>query len=106
MRPAKSKEMAASKSPCRVAASTNEDVFGEYLKEIAKAADITSWPHNALRHSFGSYLYAKTQDVNRAAAEMGNTPNVIFKHYRALVRSSEAERYWAIIPKKAHRGSA
>ena len=81
-----------------VAASTNEDVFGEHLKEIAAATGITEWPHNALRHSFGSYFYAHTKEENRTAAEMGNTPNVIFKHYRALVKETQAAQFWAIHP--------
>jgi integrase len=90
----------APKTSGLVAVSTNEDVFGEHLKEIAEAAGITPWPHNALRHSFGSYFYAKTSDENKTAAEMGNSPGMIFKHYRALVKATEAARFWAIAPAK------
>lgn len=79
-----------------VTLSTNEDVFGERLKAIAEASGIKEWPHNALRHSFGSYFYATSKDENRTAAEMGNTPGVVFKHYRALVRNGDENRYWAI----------
>ena len=78
--------------------STNQDVFGERLKEIAEASGLKEWPHNALRHSFGSYFFAKSKDENRTAAEMGNTPGVVFKHYRALVRNGDENRYWAIKP--------
>ena len=82
----------------RVAVSANQDVFGEHLREIAQAAGITQWPHNAMRHSFGSYFYAKTKEENRTAAEMGNSPAVVFKHYRALVRNGDEHKYWKINP--------
>jgi len=82
----------------RVAPSANQDVFGEHLKEIAQASGIKEWPHNALRHSFGSYFFSKSKDENRTAAEMGNSPAVVFKHYRALVTKEDQERFWAITP--------
>jgi hypothetical protein len=82
----------------RVAVSANQDVFGEHLREIAQAAGISQWPHNAMRHSFGSYFYAKTKEENRTAAEMGNSPAVVFKHYRALVRNGDEHKYWKINP--------
>jgi len=56
------------------------------------------WPQNALRHSFGSYHLARFNDVARLALEMGNSPAMIFKHYRELVRPKDAERYWSIRP--------
>jgi integrase len=86
------------KTEGRVAPSANQDVFGEYLKDIAQASGITEWPHNAMRHSFGSYFYAKTKEENRTAAEMGNSPAVVFKHYRALIRNGDENKYWAIKP--------
>jgi len=92
------KPYAEAKGP--VTSSTNEDVFGERLKDISQASGIKEWPHNALRHSFGSYFFAKSKDENRTAAEMGNTPGVVFKHYRALVRNGDEEKYWKINPNK------
>jgi integrase len=87
-----------SKTEGLVTSSANEDVFGERLKAIAEASGIKEWPHNALRHSFGSYFFAKSKDENRTAAEMGNTPGVVFKHYRALVRNGDENKYWIIKP--------
>lgn len=57
-----------------------------------------NWPQNALRHSFGSYHIARFNDAARLALEMGNSPAMIFKHYRELVKLKEAERYWKIAP--------
>ena len=84
------------------AVAPNVDAFGEKLKQLADDVGISPWPHNALRHSFGSYFYARTKNENLTAAEMGNTPQVIFKHYRALVKPREVERYWEIQPPQGY----
>jgi integrase len=44
------------------------------------------WPQNALRHSFGSYHLSRFNDAARLALEMGNSPAIIFRHYRELVK--------------------
>lgn len=56
------------------------------------------WKHNGLRHSFGTYRLAETQDVGRTSLEMGNSPSVLFKHYRHLVTKDDAMAYWSIRP--------
>jgi integrase len=72
------------------------DTFGNHLWQVSRAAGITSWPQNALRHSFGSYFYARTKNENLTAAEMGNSPAMVFRHYRALVRGEEVQAYWRL----------
>lgn len=87
----------------------NVDLFGEKLRHLVQGrpktdddpgrpAIVAEWPHNALRHSFGSYFFGKSKNENLTAAEMGNSPAMVFKHYRALVKPPEVERYWAIKP--------
>ena len=76
----------------------NIDVFSERLHELAVKAGITPWPHNAMRHSFGSYFLGNTKDENLTASEMGNSPEVIIRHYRALVRDADVRRYWGVAP--------
>ncbi|HAO79446.1 MAG TPA: hypothetical protein DCQ92_10815 [Verrucomicrobia subdivision 3 bacterium] len=58
-----------------------------------------AWKHNALRHSFISYRVAATQDVAKVSLEAGNSPQMIFKHYRELVRPADAVKWFAIGPK-------
>jgi len=57
-----------------------------------------AWKHNALRHSFISYRVAETQNVAQVALEAGNSPQMIFKHYRELVRPSDAKTWFSIAP--------
>jgi integrase len=98
----------APKSPHPVP-SRSEDVCSERLKNLCserldgkrsliRKAIVKDWPHNALRHSFGSYHYAQYHDENRTAAEMGNSPAVIFRHYRALVKREAADTFWMLRP--------
>ncbi len=55
-----------------------------------------AWKHNALRHSFISYRVAQTQNVAQVALEAGNSPQMIFKHYRELVRPAAAVAWFCI----------
>jgi integrase len=79
----------------------NIDVFSERLRGLAQKAGIHVWPHNAMRHSFGSYFLGKTKDENLTAFEMGNSPGVVIRHYRAIVRDSDVAMYWRITPTNA-----
>ncbi len=76
----------------------NIDVFSERLRGLIQNAGITSWPHNAMRHSFGSYFLGQTKDENLTASEMGNSPGVVIRHYRAIVREADVLEYWRIGP--------
>lgn len=65
-----------------------------------KAAGISKWPDNALRHSFGSYHFAHHNNAAFTASEMGHRgeTRTLFEHYRALVKPKEAADFWAIWP--------
>jgi hypothetical protein len=58
-----------------------------------------AWKHNALRHSFISYRVAETHDAAKVSLEAGNSPQMIFKHYRELVQPKEANAWFSIEPK-------
>jgi integrase len=62
------------------------------------AAGLNDWPVNAMRHSFGSYHVAQFNDIPALAVQMGNSPEIIERHYRKAVRPKEAHRYWALTP--------
>jgi integrase len=69
------------------------------LDTIRKAAGLTKWPKNGLRHSSASYHLAKYQDAARLALDMGHsTTKMIFSNYREIVTPEEAEQYWNIFP--------
>lgn len=59
------------------------------------------WKANALRHSFISYRLADIQDTNRVALEAGNSPRMIFQHYRELCTPAEARTWFSLAPNQA-----
>lgn len=56
------------------------------------------WKKNALRHSFISYRLAEIQAAAQVALEAGNSPQIIFQHYRELVRPKDAKSWFSITP--------
>jgi len=77
---------------------TASDVSGA-LNDVAVKAKIPGgWRRNALRHSYISYRVSKTGDVPRTALEAGNSPEMIFRHYREVVDEQSAEAWFSITP--------
>lgn len=66
--------------------------------ETARATSIR-WKKNGLRHSFISYRLAIRKDAGEVALEAGNSPSIIFSHYRELVTQMEADRWFGLIPR-------
>ena len=69
----------------------------ELQREAAKAAGV-EWKHNALRHSFISYRVADIKNVDQVALEAGNSPDIIFQHYRELVAEVTAKEWFVVTP--------
>jgi integrase len=75
--------------------------YRELLDKAREDAAIKTWPNNALRHGFASYYLAHFKKAGAAelALELGHTnSNLVFQHYRQLVRPKEAKRYWSLAP--------
>jgi integrase len=69
------------------------------LDRVCKAAGLSRWPNNGLRHSFASYRLAACYDAPRVAGELGHTsPQMLYSTYRELVLPEEAEHYWKLVP--------
>jgi integrase len=64
----------------------------------ARLCEGIEWQENGLRHSFISYRLAILHDTARVALEAGNSPEVIFGHYRELVTPEEAKAWFDIVP--------
>lgn len=70
------------------------------IARIHRLADTLGiqWPPNGLRHSYISYRIAEVKNVAQVALEAGNSPSIIFKHYRELVTEAEAKEWFGIFP--------
>ena len=69
------------------------------LMVLCKRAGLAIWPQNALRHSFASYHISHFKNAAVLALQMGHTgTGLIFRHYRAVVKESEAAQWWNLFP--------
>ena len=66
---------------------------------LAKSLGI-AWPRNVLRHSFISYRIAIVKSADQVALEAGNSPSIIFRHYRELVTEETADEWFSIRPEE------
>lgn len=63
------------------------------------SAKLKAWPSNGLRHSFASYHLAHFMDAARLSLELGHTSqDIIFRHYRELVKPDQGAKYWNVCP--------
>jgi integrase len=67
------------------------------VSELATKLEI-DWPRNVLRHSFISYRLPIVKSADAVALEAGNSPAIIFKHYRELATEEQAKEWFAITP--------
>lgn len=65
---------------------------------LVKASGI-AWKANGARDSYISYRQAEIQDAAQVALEAGNSPNVVFKLYREIVKPTAAAAWFAVSPK-------
>ena len=70
-----------------------------YLEADRERAGIKTWPNNGLRHSYASYHLAHFQNAAQLALEMGHKDqDMVFNHYRQLVKPAAASAWWSILP--------
>jgi integrase len=67
------------------------------ITALAKSLGIP-WPRNVLRHSFISYRIAIVKSADQVALEAGNSPAIIFRHYRELTTEETAREWFGIMP--------
>jgi len=77
----------------------NENDLQDARAATVKASGV-KWKDNGCRHSFISYRLAEIQNAAQVALEAGNSPNVVFKHYRELVKPADAVKWFAVSPEQ------
>ncbi|MGA7393355.1 MAG: hypothetical protein WCC08_19000 [Terrimicrobiaceae bacterium] len=74
----------------------------QIMARVKKTHPAFRWKHNALRHAYGSYRTALTQNVPQVALEMGNSIHMVKRHYLEAKTFEEGLRWFRIawlIPK-------
>jgi integrase len=67
------------------------------IRDIGRAANF-ELPENCFRHAFISHRVAQTSNVAETALEAGNSPKIIFRHYRELFTKKEGEAWFKLGP--------
>lgn len=58
-----------------------------------------NWKPDIMRHSFASYHFALHMSPDKTAFELGHRDTkMLFRHYRELVSTEDAQKYWNIRP--------
>lgn len=68
------------------------------FREAYKTAGMDEWKMDILRHSYGTYRLPILKSADALALEMGNSPDVIFRHYRRPVNEATAAAYFDLRP--------
>ena len=79
--------------------------FERKWRLVIDAAKLRPWIPDICRHSFGSYWLGLHKNRAELAEIMGNSVDVIKKHYRAPVLESDAQGYFALTPKAIREDS-
>ena len=66
-----------------------------------KQPDLKPWTVDVLRHSAISHHYAAHQHEGKTASWAGNSPDMIHKHYKGLVKASDTAAFWQLSPTSA-----
>jgi integrase len=74
-----------------------DGVAVDRVRKIGRGAGL-ALPENCTRHSFISYLVAKTKDIAATSLEAGNSPAIVRKHYLKLRTAAQAEEWFGVYP--------
>lgn len=67
-------------------------------KKVVLNPDSVKWTQDVMRHTFGSYHLGKYHDRAHLAELMGNSIEVIKKHYKVSVSEADTKAFWNILP--------
>jgi hypothetical protein len=60
--------------------------------------ELKPWTQDIMRHTAISNHLAHYQHEGKTATWAGNSPDIIQRHYKGLVKQSEAVEFWSIAP--------
>lgn len=78
-----------------------QNAQGRELARLREAIPGLTWVPDVLRHSFGSYRLAVTQNMAQVAIEMGTSETMLRRHYNNPATVEAAQEWFAIAPDPA-----
>lgn len=71
------------------------------FRAVKKAAGITTWPVDVMRHTAVSHFFRKTGSYGLTAEQFGNSEAIIKMHYAARTSTADTEKFFALRPAKS-----
>jgi integrase len=78
----------------------HEVTFQQHFVKLCEQAGMPRKP-NGLRHAFCSYHFALHSNEHLTSAQAGNSPQMLYSHYKGLATKAEARKWFAVKPKKS-----
>jgi integrase len=72
--------------------------LGNREKAIRHAVLNGEWVQDGLRHGFGTYFKALTKSIAEVADYMGNSPDIVKRHYARTIPKDECDAFWNLTP--------
>lgn len=73
------------------------DITGRrHTRAMRDRLGLKAWPVKLLRKTCASYLMAAWQDAGKVADQLGHSPAILLRNYRALVKREDAEKWLAL----------
>lgn len=75
-----------------------QNAQGREIARLTEKIDGLQWHNDVLRHSFGSYRLAQSQNIAQVVLEMGTSEAMLKRHYNNPKTAVEAGEWFAIAP--------
>ena len=62
-----------------------------------------TWPRDCLRHTAASYMLQRDKSAEKVALELGNSPQILHRHYKNLVSEEDCKAFWTLTPNSVGR---
>jgi integrase len=56
------------------------------------------WVQDGLRHGFGTYYKSKIKDIGKVADYMGNSADMVKRHYARTIPADDCGEFWGLTP--------
>jgi hypothetical protein len=80
------------------AAFINLSSLSNREKRIRQAVLNGDWIQDGLRHGFGTYYKELTKNIEKVADYMGNSPDIVKRHYARTVPKEDYDAFWGLTP--------
>jgi len=75
----------------------------QVTEQFAVILNLKTWPRDCLRHTAASYMLQRDKSAEKVALELGNSPQILHRHYKNLVSEEDCQKFWSLTPEDVGR---